>query len=83
MRENSWQHIPRVRKYGYEGVRWTSARGSLGSTRGLLVRGCRHEVREEAEEEKDVGREAGEREPIRKGKLVGQHSECRREMEKL
>lgn len=34
MRENSWQHIPRVRKYGYEGVRWTSARGSLGSTRG-------------------------------------------------
>lgn len=27
----------------------------------LLVRGCRHEVREEAEEEKDVGREAGER----------------------
>lgn len=49
----------------------------------LLVRGCRHEVREEAEEEKDVGREAGEREPIRKGKLVGQHSECRREMEKL
>ena len=32
MRENSWRHIPRVRKY--EGVRRTSARGSLGSTRG-------------------------------------------------